>query len=177
MERPRTVGDVAILLARAGELATVIEVERRSSVRFAEIRRLRHWVDDPTAIPDLEAALARGMLWVAEVDGAIVGWCYASPVDDSLFVEQIDVVPELGRRGIGARLLDTVRAAADGLGLDAVTLTTEADVPWNRPWYEKVGFRVLRTDERGPDLDAKVAHEAERGLDITTRVAMRRAVR
>jgi GNAT superfamily N-acetyltransferase len=162
--------------ARVDELPAIIEVERRSSARFSEYARIAHWVDDVTEMSDLEAALARAMVWVAVLDGELVGWCYASPVDDSLFVEQIDVLPEFGRRGIGGQLLDRVSAEAADLGRVAVTLTTETDVAWNRPWYEKIGFRVLQPDERGSGLAAKVAHEAERGLDITTRVTMRRAI-
>jgi GNAT superfamily N-acetyltransferase len=174
MERPRTA--VEIRVADADELPALIDVERRSSVRFAGVPGLEHWVDDVTEMSDLTPALQRGMVWVAVADGAPVGWCYASEVDDSLFVDQIDVLPEHGRQGIGGRLLDTVRAQADARGLSAVTLTTDAHVPWNRPWYEKLGFHVVAPADRGPALVAKLAHEGERGLDLTRRVTMRRSV-
>ena len=174
MERPRTA--VEVRAAGVEELPAVIEVERRSSVRFAEIEGLEHWVDDITEMSDLARALERGMVWVAVIGAELVGWCYASQVDDSLFVEQIDVLPEFGRQGIGARLLDTVSVEASSRELSAVTLTTDAHVPWNRPWYEKIGFQVVEPSEQGPELMAKVAHEAERGLDLTRRVAMRRSV-
>jgi GNAT superfamily N-acetyltransferase len=176
MEVPRTVGEarVTIRVANADELPIVIDIERRSSVRFREVDGLEHWVDDVTEMSDLWPALEREMVWVATVGDEPVGWCYASVVDDSLFVEQVDVLPDFGRRGVGGRLLDTVSTDSGARGLRAVTLTTDAHVPWNRPWYEKVGFRVLAPDEVGPQLAAKVAHEAERGLDLTRRVAMRR---
>jgi GNAT superfamily N-acetyltransferase len=174
MERPGAA--VEIRVADADELPALIDVERRSSVRFASVPGLEHWVDDITEMSDLAPALERGMVWVAVAHGAPVGWCYASEVDDSLFVEQVDVLPEHGRRGIGGRLLDTVRAQADARGLAAVTLTTDAHVPWNRPWYEKLGFQVVAPADRGPALAAKVAHEGERGLDLTRRVTMRRRV-
>jgi GNAT superfamily N-acetyltransferase len=174
MERPGTA--VEIRVADADELPALIDVERRSSVRFASVPGLEHWVDDVTEMSDLAPALERGMVWVAVADGAPVGWCYASEVDDSLFVEQVDVLPEHGRQGIGGRLLDTVSAEADARGLAAVTLTTDAHVPWNRPWYEKLGFQVVAPAGRGPALAAKVAHEGERGLDLTRRVTMRRRV-
>jgi GNAT superfamily N-acetyltransferase len=163
-----------IRLARAQELPALVELERRASARFADVAGLAHWVDDITELSDLEPAVAREMVWVAEVDGERAGWCYASPVDDSLFVEEVDVVPEYGRRGIGRALLDTVAAAAGERGLAAVTLTTDAHVPWNGPWYEKLGFAVVPPAQRGPDLAAKLADEARRGFDLTRRVTMRR---
>jgi GNAT superfamily N-acetyltransferase len=174
MEQPRTIDGLVIRLARAEELAAVLDVEQRSSVRFAEVAGREHWVDDITEMSDLEPALARDMVWVAAVGGELVGWCYAAVVDDSLFIEQIDVLPEFGRRGIGGRLLDTVGDAARDRGLRALTLTTEADIPWNRPWYEKVGFHVVPAAARPPGLAAKFAAEADRGLDTSTRVTMRR---
>jgi GNAT superfamily N-acetyltransferase len=167
---------VEIRPARADELATALDVERRSSVRFADVPGLEHWVEDVTEMADLEPALERGLVWVAVVGEEVVGWCYADVVDDSLFVEQIDVLPEFGRRGIGRQLLVVVSAEATARELAAVTLTTEAAIPWNRPLYEKPGFVVVPPADRGPGLAAKVADEARRGLDITTRVSMRRPV-
>ena len=116
------------------------------------------------------------MVWVALDADEVVGYCYASEVDDSLFVEEIDVVPEHGRRGVGRALLRDVDADVRRRALTAVTLTTESDVPWNRPLYEKLGFRVVAPDERHPGLAAKFTAEADRGLDLTTRVTMRRDV-
>lgn len=55
----------------------------------------------------------------------------------------------------------------------ALTLTTFAHVPWNRPLYEHLGFQVLANEEVGPGLRAVMNTEAAHGLDPTTRVAMR----
>lgn len=129
----------------------------------------------------MEAAQREGLVLVAErTDEAgrseRVGWCYAVQKDDSLFVEQIDVLPEFGRRGIGRSLLDALEAIAHARGLPALTLTTDAHVPWNRPWYESLGFSVLGPDEQGPEVAEAVADEARRGFDLSRRVAMRRSV-
>jgi hypothetical protein len=45
-------------------------------------------------------------------------------------------------------------------------------VPWNAPYYERLGFR--RVDDLTPGLRAIRAAEAARGLDRWPRVAMRR---
>jgi hypothetical protein len=55
-------------------------------------------------------------------------------------------------------------------------LTTFSDVPWNAPLYRHLGFRVLDDDDIGPELRARRADEAARGLDPASRVCMRRDV-
>ena len=45
--------------------------------------------------------------------------------------------------------------------MPAVTLTTFRDVPWNAPYYERLGFRTLAADEITPGLAAIRAHEAD----------------
>lgn len=173
-------GAVRIRGAHPDELEALVDIERRSSARFADVPGLEHWVGgDLTPISALEDAQRDRLVLVAEIadeSGAVerVGWCYAVPKDDSLFVEQIDVLPEYGRRGIGRSLLDALAAIAAERGLQALTLTTDAHVAWNRPWYESLGFVVLPPDEQGPDVAAAVADEARRGFDLSRRVAMRR---
>ena len=89
-------------------------------------------------------------------------------------VEQVSVDPAFAGRGWGRRLLDHVADRARHHGLAAVTLTTFRDVPWNAPYYERCGFRVLAEDELGPDLRRLRAAEAAHGLDPALRVCMRR---
>jgi hypothetical protein len=58
-----------------------------------------------------------------------------------------------------------------------MTLTTFADVPWNAPYYERCGFRVMAADEITPGLAAIRAAEAAAGLDRWPRVCMIRRLR
>lgn len=57
-------------------------------------------------------------------------------------------------------------------GRNAITLTTYADVPWNRPLYEHLGFRVMDKSEIGDQLRAIRKAERARGLDLRPRVCM-----
>lgn len=56
--------------------------------------------------------------------------------------EQVSVHPTHARQGLGKMLLDTVAAWAEQRRPTAITLTTYSDVPWNRPYYERLGFRA-----------------------------------
>jgi GNAT superfamily N-acetyltransferase len=176
MDVPTTVAGLCIRSARGDELAACVEVERRSSARFADVVGLEHWVGDTSDLSLVEAAHAQDLVWVAELDGELVGWCYASRRDGTLFIEQLDVIPEHGRRGIGRVLIEAVADRARDEGLTAVTLTTDTHVVWNRPWYEKLGFVVIPRAEQGPELAAVLEHEAAMGFDLTRRVTMRRDV-
>jgi predicted N-acetyltransferase YhbS len=83
------------------------------------------------------------------------------------------VLPAHGRRGVGAALVRAVCAWARERGLPSVTLTTYRDVPWNAPFYTRLGFRTLRAAELGPKLRALVASEDAHGLRRAERVVMR----
>ena len=84
------------------------------------------------------------------------------------------VVPRPARPDDATRLRDIDRAGewAAAHRLPRLTLTSFAEVPWNRASYERLGFRVLTPDRLGPELRRLRAQEAELGLDRWPRVAM-----
>lgn len=57
--------------------------------------------------------------------------------------------------------------------MTGLTLTTFRHIPWNRPLYEHLGFRILADNELGPALRAVREAEAVHGLDPSLRVVMR----
>jgi ribosomal protein S18 acetylase RimI-like enzyme len=102
-----------------------------------------------------------------------VGYVLVDLVDGNAHIEQISVRPECQGAGIGRALVDQVRAWAAESGRSAITLTTFAEVSWNRPLYEHLGFDVVAEDDLGPELRAVRDAEAAHGLDPATRVCMR----
>ncbi len=137
--------------------------------------------DDPPTMEDLEAYQAQGRAWVATDDEAgddvAVAYLLVDVVDGAAHIEQVSVDPAHARQGLGRRLIETVAIWAAGQGLDAVTLTTFAEVPWNAPYYARLGFTVVPDAEVGPGLLAVRRHERELGLDAWPRVTMRRPLR
>jgi len=109
---------------------------------------------------ELAEATADGRLWVASYDGQVAGYVQASEVDGRAHVDQVSVRPSWGRRGIGEALVRHVEAWGRDRGLDGTTLTTFRDVPWNGPWYRRLGYRELGPEEIGPGLRAVMDHEA-----------------
>lgn len=97
-------------------------------------------------------------------------------VDNNAHVEQVSVHPDHARQGLGRKLLDTAADWAAQHSLPALTLTTYRDVPWNAPYYERLGFRTLTEAQMTAGLRAIRAHEASRGLAVWPRVTMARLV-
>jgi GNAT superfamily N-acetyltransferase len=114
------------------------------------------------------------LLWVALADDAPVGFALLeSSSRDVVHLEEMDVHPGHGRRGVGTALLRAVLGWAAESGYRAMTLTTFRAVPWNMPFYAREGFQEVPAPELGPDLAAVVQRETARGLDPETRVVMR----
>jgi GNAT superfamily N-acetyltransferase len=159
---------VVIRPARIEDLGLLREVELRAGSMFATIGMHEIAGDDPGDIDDDQ------IVFVAELDGVVVGYVLVLVVDDALHVEQVSVVPEAAGRRLGAALVDRAAQHARELGLDRLTLTTFRDVPWTKPYYERTGFVVL--EEPGPQLAAIVAHEQHAIPGDAPRVCMVRPV-
>jgi GNAT superfamily N-acetyltransferase len=101
-----------------------------------------------------------------------VGFVCVELVDGIPHIWQLAVHPDHGRQGIGRALIHAACDWARTEQFDAVTLTTYRDVPWNRPFYESLGFVTLHT--LTPELCAIREHERAIGDDdFGPRVAMR----
>jgi GNAT superfamily N-acetyltransferase len=150
------------------------EIERLAGERFRAVGLDAVADDEPASVDELAEYAAQGRGWVA-VDAADqpLGYVVVDEVDGNAHVEQLSVRPDHQGSGVGRALLDRVRAWAVETGRSAVSLTSFAEVPWNRPLYEHLGFRVLTDDEIGPELRAVGEAEAARGLDPAMRVCMR----
>ncbi|MEJ2858333.1 MULTISPECIES: GNAT family N-acetyltransferase [unclassified Saccharothrix] len=156
--------------ARPDELPLLQAIEIASGEPFRAIGMPEIADDDPMPLE----ALRHAHVWVA-ADPEPVAWVAAVEVDGRAHVEQISVHPDAARRGIGAALLDHVETWATGRGLAGLTLTTFREVPWNAPYYERLGFREVTA--LSPGLAEVVAAEAARGLDPATRVCLERGPR
>jgi GNAT superfamily N-acetyltransferase len=155
---------------------TIQLIERRAGERFREVGLPEVADDEPEPVSTLNDFAADGRSFVSlDESGDLVGYVLVERIDGAAFVHQVSVLPEHQGRGVGRRLLDMVDAWARERRLTSMTLTTfDRHVPWNRPLYEHLGFRVMEPNECGPGLEAVQAAEAARGL--RHRVAMIRSV-
>jgi GNAT superfamily N-acetyltransferase len=168
---------VRIRAATSDELAGLRDIERAAGSWFRDIGMSAIADDDPPTVDVLEMHRGAGLAWVAtDPTDHPVAYLIADRVDGNLHVEQISVHPSSARRGVGRALLDHLARYAVAAGVPALTLTTFAEVPWNAPYYERLGFRALPDGELTPGLRAIRQREAAQGLDRWPRVCMRRDV-
>lgn len=133
--------------------------------------------DDPPPLGLLDDYRRAYRAWVAaDPDDRPVGYLIADPVDGAAHIEQVSVHPSAARRGLGSTLIDHLTGWAHERKLGALTLTTFSHVPWNAPYYARLGFRTLGETELTDGLRKIRAEEAEHGLDRWPRVCMRREI-
>ena len=101
----------------------------------------------------LDLLLARedsAAVWVAELDGRVVGLCSAQIVISTAeggpvaWVEDVVVSPDLRGRGIGSLLLDAVLAWAGRRGLARLQLVADRDNEAALGFYRRLGWDTTR---------------------------------
>lgn len=133
--------------------------------------------DEPVSAERLATYARAGRSWVATDErNHVVGYVVVEPIDRCAHIEHVSVHPEHQGQGMGRMLIGEVERWAATRGLEAMTLTTFAEVPWNQPLYEHLGFQVLAEEELSPGLRALRIDEVAHGLDPEIRVCMRKPV-
>lgn len=164
-----------IRLARFDELPRLREIEDEAGRLFADTGLIDETLDAAFPPEALSRLIVSGQVWVAcRADDVPIGAVIASQLDGAVYVEEMDVLPAHGRRGIGGQLLARVCEWAREQGYSAVTLSTFRDVPWNGPFYRKHGFKDLKPSEWTPGMQTIREQEARHGLRVDARVFMRR---
>jgi GNAT superfamily N-acetyltransferase len=162
------------------------EVDLRPAIRVADPSEFGWLGEIEDSADELFAAIGIGPFAAPEEDNHLgqaaavfvsgrpaQGFACVDIVDGLAHLWQLSVLPSFGRRGIGRALVRAVCDWAGSNGYPAVTLTTFRDVPWNAPFYARLGFRAM--DELPPGLQAIRDHERKIGDDdFGPRVAMRK---
>ena len=162
-----------IMLARPHDLPLIPAIELAASRLLAGLAP-SSVLGETTSQFELRKARRGGRLWVGLAGDAPVGFAHVVLHEAGVaHLEEVDVHPDHGRRGLGRRLVQTVCAWATSHGFGAVTLTTFRDLPWNMPFYAHLGFQPVAPDRAGAALRAVVDNETRRGLDPARRVIMR----
>jgi GNAT superfamily N-acetyltransferase len=162
----------AITTARPSDLPLLPSIEL-AAARLLAGHAPESVLAETTSQDVLTDAQRQGRLWVALANDVPVGFAHVEVIEPTVaHLEEIDVHPEHGRRGLGTRLVQAVCAWAGLAGYGSVTLTTFRDVSWNLPFYARLGFEVIAPEQLSPALRSVVQDETRRGLDPARRVAM-----
>jgi GNAT superfamily N-acetyltransferase len=151
-------------------LAQLEAVERAAAQLFVQ-SPYPDLAESPLNISDFDPSTQ--LVWAVFAGEQIVAFTLVDQFGDYAHIHELDVHPQHARRGLGARLLAHVGVWAQAQGLHYLTLTTFRNVPWNAPYYARLGF-VEWEGDLPPDLQAILDAERAAGLDMPNRVAMRR---
>lgn len=162
-----------IRLASAEDLPLLPAIEHEAASRFALYGLDTVMATVVSDAAQFQSAYYAGRLWVAaDAQNHPVGFALANVIRGHAHLDELDVLPAHGRRGLGAALVQAVHQWAVQQGFSAITLTTMAQIPWNRPFYERLGYHVVAPDALSEALRALLSAEAAHGLPPKGRVVM-----
>lgn len=160
--------------ATDADLPALQEIEIAAGKPFANIGMMAIADDDPPSLERLREfrEAGRAWVWVDDSDQPI-GYLVLGIVDGNAHIEQVSVDPDHAGKRIGKQLIEHAARWAKTQGMRAITLTTFTEVPWNGPYYERLGFRYVPVAAEAPEMRAVRAAEADHGLERWPRTAMR----
>ncbi|WP_395657690.1 GNAT family N-acetyltransferase [Nocardioides sp.] len=123
--------------ARREDLDAVTAVEEEADQQFVPLFGPLDW----PVTPGRWRAGVPGFLLVA--GDPVVGFAHVMELEGVAHLEQLAVRPAEQRRGTGTALVAAAREEAARRGYDTISLCTYADVPWNAPFYARLGFAEL----------------------------------
>lgn len=161
-----------IRIARQDDLLLLADIELRAGTRFTPYG-LRDIVKILTPPEYLQNGICNRSCWVATTtDDCPVGFALASAVGVIAYIDELDVLPEHGCKGLGTALLDTVCKWALVNKFKVITLSTFSHIPWNAPFYAKRGFRIVNSDDISKAQQKHLQKETARGVPTENRVVM-----
>ena len=164
--------NITVRPTRPGDVTAVPAIERAAGERFRDYPELAWLAEGEVISAEQHLDYAeRGLSWLALANDQPVGFILAELHVSSLFIVELSVHLDWQGKGIGRRLIACVADQARKRGLASLTLTTFRDVPWNAPFYARLGFEMITT--LTPELREKREEEMAHGLAYDARCAMR----
>ncbi|MDB2439656.1 GNAT family N-acetyltransferase [Hellea sp.] len=171
--------NIHIRLSELKDIPAMSLVEHSAQTAFLTIPELA-WVADGHVLAHEEhrKAIMAKTSWVSEDKHShrIIGFLSAEALTTEFHLSEVSVHADFQRQGIGRKLIETAVQYAASRGALTVTLTTFMNVPWNAPFYKKMGFDVIEDGSLGERLSGLLLEEKSHGLSRDNRCAMRKSL-
>jgi len=162
-----------IRFARENELDILNRIEEAASTLFENTKYANELCQTTLSIEFLRKQQENDLVWVVvDEQDSPLGFAVVIIIDNYFHLHELSVDPGCGRKGLGTRLTKQVIEQAKESKYKGVTLSTFREIPWNAPFYEKLGFREMKEEEIEIDLENIRIKELEMGLPISERVIM-----
>jgi len=138
---------VQIRLAAIADAPQIASLLLESFVEYRDLYTPEGFAATTPASEEVLARVAQGPVWVALLDGSLVGTVAAVDRGEDLYVRGMAVLPHARGRHIGELLLREIEDYARAQGYRRLTLSTTPFLHSAIRLYERFGFR---RDETGP---------------------------
>ena len=166
--------------ARADEIVQMQTIDLESSELFRGTGLIEFGPDEQLEpIPEdrLRQAFGDQLIWVAaDAEDRPVGFCMCADMGPDLYLDQVSVLTTHGKQGLGAQLVQRAIEEASNRKHKRVTLSTFRDVPWNGPFYQRLGFKEI-SPRRYTDWQKDIVERQKETMDVTLRCFMERPVK
>ena len=156
------------------DIPHLIGVEKSATQAFLSVPDLSWLVDAPVLSEQTHCELINTIyaFVISNDQGEVVGFIYAKQQDSDFYIIEFDVRSDLQKQGIGRQLIEYSITVAKAANFKAVTLTTFIDVAWNRPFYQRLGFEIIKDSEQANYLKNALDNEVKFGFKRDSRCAM-----
>lgn len=163
-----------IRLAIPADAESLPDIERSAAQAFLSIDELGWLAEaDTLTVERHRHLIALLTCWVAvDAQAALLGFLSAERHGNDLHVYELSVRQAAQGQGWGRKLIEAAKDYARCHQLAAVTLTTFTQVPWNAPFYRRLGFQACGSATLDPHLAAILAQEYDCGFEPGSRCAM-----
>lgn len=155
---------ISLRRAKAEDAPQLQALERRAAARFHTVGMPAVARSEP--VPEsrlIEAAHADRLLMLEQDNGRqAIGMLLWRPVAAWLWIEELDIDPEWAGRRLGRTLLWQALLRSQQDQMAGLALTTFRHVPWNAPYYERLGFQECPADRLPSEFAEILRSEAAR---------------
>lgn len=129
----------------------LVALDFRAAQRFAE-HGFPYLAAEPMDRKHWSQRYLKGDIWVVADDSGPVGYAVGRNLGDLYWLQEVSVDPQHGQKGIGTALVEKTIGQAHWAFHSAIGLSTFRDIPFNAPFYSKLGFvEVPKGNRNAPD--------------------------
>jgi len=118
-----------IIIGQQKHIAQLRDIEKAAASLFSDEDVPPANKEKTTPLRTLEKAQQQGRLWVVLDHSEVVGFAYVTEREGQIHLNEINMHPDHGQKGLGTRLMKTIMQWAKEREYQSITLTTFIHLP------------------------------------------------
>jgi len=153
-------------LAQPKDCEHLPDLERAAATLFSDQDLPLSLKQSATSLETLRAAQASQRLWVAFLESPQpVGFMLITSINETQdYIEELSIHSDYTGKGIGKAFLAHVEIARRTQGVKEMWLTTFEHVPWNGPFYARMGYENMKPEHSPRVVNDALKQQALQGL-------------